>query len=234
MATKVVADPATRIIDVIEVPSAGIASLNVVADIYSPLKDDWRATPSLQKLRFPFRTFGDPIGPGKQIGPYVFFDNAAGWRMKPYDVDHELTLEGNLVGEAAVLALDRATWLPQTGRTIVIRDQLSAQALTLETGVSGLTAAESQALLDIDANVATVQGDVSTIQASITSIDGAVVTMDTDIGAIKIDLGEVHDAYGLDGANPVTHRKTPAQIEFGAITLTLTTDVDGNVIVQRA
>lgn len=153
MAVKVVADPSTRTIEIVEAPVAGIASIDVRSDVYSALKDDWHLTPSLQRLRFPFRSFGDSIGSGKQIGPYVFFDNSSGWRILPYDVDHELTLVGNMVGESAVLGLDLATWIPRAGRTVVIRDQLSAQALTLETGVSGLTAAEAAALAQIDGRV---------------------------------------------------------------------------------
>jgi len=47
-------------------------------------------------------------------------------------------------------------------------------------------------------------------------------------------LTEFHQAYGLDASNPVTHRLTPARIEFAGITLVLTTDVDGNVTVTRS
>jgi len=149
MATKVVADPDTRIITVVEAPVDGLASLDVQVDIYSDLKEDWHATPTLQPLRFPFRTFGDYIAAGKQIGPFIFFDNEEGWRMQPYDVNHELVLEGNLVGEAAVLGLDSDTWLARPGRTILIQDLLSNQALTLETGVSGLLPAEAENIDDL-------------------------------------------------------------------------------------
>ena len=188
MATKVVADPDTRIIEVVEAPVGGLATLDVKIDVYSALKDDWHSTASLQSLRFPFRSFGDPIAAGTQIGPYVFFDNAAGWRFQPYDSDHELTLDGNMVGEAAVIGLERALWVARAGRTIVIRDQLSAQALTLETGTSGLTPSESSALLSIEADVATNTSTLSGISASITAIEGDVATIQTDIGTLQTDM----------------------------------------------
>lgn len=147
MATKVVADPATRIIEIVEAPVGGLQTLNVQDDIYEPLKDDWHADANLQKLRFPFRTFGDTVDVGKQIGPFIFFNNVAGWRFLPYDVNHELSLDGNLVGESSVQGLSTPIFNARAGRTIFVRDKTSNQATRLETGVSGLTGTESTALI---------------------------------------------------------------------------------------
>jgi len=129
MATKVVAHPDTRLIEIIEPPSGGLLTLDVVEDIYSPLKDDWLADPTLQPLRFPFRTFGDFIGV-EQIGPFVFLDNRTGWRMQPYDSDHELSLLGNLVAESDVNQLAIPLWQYRSGRSFAVRDKTSAQART--------------------------------------------------------------------------------------------------------
>lgn len=138
MAIKVVADPDARTITVLAVPVNGEGALDVVDDIYTPLKDDWQGTPTLQRLRFPFRTFGDPTG-AAQIGPYVFFDNISGWRFVPYDADYELTLVGNLIAESAVQQLaGYAVWNARAGRTIVLREQQSAQALTKEVTLQGV------------------------------------------------------------------------------------------------
>jgi hypothetical protein len=61
--------------------------------------------------------------------------------------------------------------------------------------VSGLTAAESQALTDIDANVdantttlGAVASDISGIETSIISIEGSIVTIQTNIGTIQTDI----------------------------------------------
>lgn len=137
MAAKVTADPDARTITVTEAPTNGVVSLDVVEDIYSPLKDDWLATPTLHPLRFPFRTFGDETGAG-QIGPYVFFDNVSGWRMVPFDDDHEVSLVGNLIPESAIQGITRRVWNDRPGRTVSISEKTSAQALTRVTG-SGVT-----------------------------------------------------------------------------------------------
>lgn len=130
MATKVVANINTRIIEVVEAPVGGLQELDVVTDIYSPLKADWQSDLNLQKLAFPFRSTGDPIGGGVQIGPYTFFENQTGWRFLPFDVDHELTLiNGNIIKESAVEGTQFGLWLNRSGRTINIRDQFSAQSL---------------------------------------------------------------------------------------------------------
>ena len=189
MATKVVADPDTRIITVIEAPVAGFQTLDVVSDIFSPLKVDWLTTPALHRVKFPLRhQIGEQTGSG-QIGPYVFLANDEGWRMQPYDIDHVLTILGNLRGEAAVLGLSGyPIWIARPGRTIVTNNELSAQALTRETGVSGLTSEESTALLTINANLATITGDITSIEASISSIEGDIATVETNIGTITTDL----------------------------------------------
>lgn len=76
--------------------------------------------------------------------------------------------------------------------------------------------------------------------------DGVTVIATNSAGYIQIETGtsgltteeatmldEIYKVYGLDPATPVTHRKTPAQIEFGAEQIDLTEDVDGNVTVER-
>lgn len=148
MALKVTADPSTRIIEVTDIPVGGLQRLDVVSEIFSRLKDDWHSTPALQRLRFPFRTFGDPVGAGEQIGPYVFFDNISGWRILPYDVNHQLVLEnGNLVAESDVEGLSFGLINSRAGRTIQVRDQTSAQGLLLG-NTEVLNAIEQQGFVD--------------------------------------------------------------------------------------
>jgi len=135
----VTADADTRIIDIDIAPTDGIVTVDVQEDLYEPLKDAWHSTPALQKMKFPFRTFGDPIGTEK-IGPYVFFDNLSGWRLRPYDDDHELIVVGNLIPESRVQGINRPTWLKRTGRTIVLPAERSAQALSVAPDTSAIAA----------------------------------------------------------------------------------------------
>ena len=136
MGAFVTADGDTRIITVTKVPVGGLSSLDAQVDIYSDLKEDWLATPSLQGLKFPLRSFGDPKTPTEQIGPYMFLSNDEGWRLRPYDLDHELTINGNIVAEDTTLPL----WLGRAGRSIVVLSEQSAQALTTTADLSSLTA----------------------------------------------------------------------------------------------
>jgi len=143
MGAFVTADPDTRIIDITKVPVGGLSSLDVVDDIYEALKADWLADAALQPLKFPFRSFGDPKTPTTVIGPYVFIDNTLGWRLRPYDADHALTLVGNLVPEDVTIPMFQA----RVGRTIPITLEQSAQALTEQVQVETLDAASLRKLL---------------------------------------------------------------------------------------
>jgi hypothetical protein len=126
MGLNVVADPNTRIITVIKEPIENMITLDVAIDIYSELKDDWKTESDLQKLKFPLRPVGgDPISVTERVGKYVFLANDQGWRLQPYDLDHELSLVGNIFPEDSFLP----TWLSRPGRTITIQLQRSAQSI---------------------------------------------------------------------------------------------------------
>jgi len=124
----ITANASTRIIDIDIAPTAGVVTVDVKKDIYSKLKADWVTDTDLQKVRFPFRTFGDPIG-AETIGPFVFFDNVAGWRIRPHDSDHDLVFVGNLIPESRVKGTTVPFVLKRTGRTINVSSERSAQAL---------------------------------------------------------------------------------------------------------
>lgn len=130
---KVSADPNTRIISFIQAPVSGSQTVDVATDIYSQLKNDWHVSGSLNKLRFPLRPVGgDPISSTEVVGKYVFLANDEGWRLQPYDGDHELSLIGNIFPEDTTTAI----WLARPGRTITIQLERSSQA-TLLRGSSG-------------------------------------------------------------------------------------------------
>ena len=78
---------------------------------------------------------------------------------------------------------------------IIVRNQVSviptnsAGLVIAETGVSGLTPAESAALLQIESDVTLIQADIATMQASVTNIEGDIVTIQTDQGTMAMDIG---------------------------------------------
>lgn len=126
MGTHIDIDPVARTITLITPPVDGLVTLGVARDIYSEAKEDWLANSELRKMRFPLR---DPITfiiRGVQAGPFVFVDNENGWRIVPYDANHELALEGDMFPLSDSLPL----FTPRTGRTITIFGYLSAKTQT--------------------------------------------------------------------------------------------------------
>lgn len=80
-------DPATKRI-VLDSASAS------ATDIYSRWVD-WVATADNAKYLPAFRAVGgDDLGGGLSIPPYFFLSN--GWRVRPMESDHALTIDGNL------------------------------------------------------------------------------------------------------------------------------------------
>lgn len=86
-------DPIAKLI----IADTGTTSLK--ADfIYSRWKDFARANPGILAA---FRVVGgDELGVGLTIPSYFFLIN--GWRIRPYEGNHELTIDGNLFTEGGV------------------------------------------------------------------------------------------------------------------------------------
>lgn len=71
----------------------GFTQINAI-DVYSWWKE-WITISDNSKFSQAFRTIGgDPIGSGQFVAPYFFLIN--GWKMRPYEGDHLLTVNGNL------------------------------------------------------------------------------------------------------------------------------------------
>jgi len=96
--SKVTFDATNRLIIV----DNGIVELDAGGDLYSEAKRQWKTDAVLNGMRLPFRTIGgDPLGGGLTAGAYYFLQNDNGWRIRPYEGDHHLTINGNLYPEDA-------------------------------------------------------------------------------------------------------------------------------------
>jgi hypothetical protein len=152
--THISIDPNTRTIELLTAPVGGLVEIGVARDIYSEAKEDWLANASLRKLRFPLRNPITAIVRGVQVGPFVFVDNASGWRILPYDANHELTIDGDFfpVDETLPMFLSRA------GRTIMVFTLASAKTQTaLVSGNAPWSTAEKQQIryqLGVDGDTA--------------------------------------------------------------------------------
>ena len=76
------------------VVNTGITELDVQVDLYSDFKE-WLKTDDNAKYKPAIRTVGgDPTTGIKSVAPYFFLTN--GWKIRPQEGDHTLTISGNL------------------------------------------------------------------------------------------------------------------------------------------
>jgi len=96
MGVKVEFLPTTRVIQVTEAPDlSGNISIDFQTDIYSDGKEDWQLTGTLTGMNFPVRPVGgDEISAELSLGATFFLQY--GWRIRPYEADHTLLIDGNV------------------------------------------------------------------------------------------------------------------------------------------
>lgn len=147
MAEKVTFDGPNRLIII----NYGEDVIDAKVDLYSAWKRWFTASPSgdvsanSAYLEAFSTTGGDDIGEGQTISPYYFLEN--GWRVKPYEDDHFLTINGNLYvreGGSPVVGTDGSY-------SVVAKLVVSPQSITtvVETSASGLTDEESYKLFSL-------------------------------------------------------------------------------------
>lgn len=81
------------------IAKAGITSFDVKVDLYSDAKEHWISGGAAFGFDFPIRTVGgDPIGGGIFAGDLYFLRD--GWKIRPDEADHTLSVTGNLFLDA--------------------------------------------------------------------------------------------------------------------------------------
>lgn len=135
----------TRQIELLEAPVGGIASIDFRVDLFSDAKEDWLASATLRRHRFPFitaETAGDLLPGGKEEPIFYRLRNGVeGWRILPFDIDHDLTI----TGMAFPLEPTNRMIAPRAGRTILVILDGSQVAGLSQNGVSaGVDASSSQ------------------------------------------------------------------------------------------
>ena len=148
MGIKVTFDTANRLIIVTEAPVIPVGAvvaqqtLDIEIDFYSDAKEDWNTNVggAFRRNKFPFLT-AESAGsalPGGQVEPAFFrLRNDDGWRILPFDSDHELTLLGNIVPAVESLPI----FAPRPGRSILIfRDGSQVAQMTSTTVIEAVSA----------------------------------------------------------------------------------------------
>jgi hypothetical protein len=84
---------------IIEISAGGDNELNV-AEVYSEWKEWVKSAPANAAVEQAFRQVGgDPISPTQDLGTTFFLMN--GWKVRPAELNHKLTLVGNIVTDPA-------------------------------------------------------------------------------------------------------------------------------------
>jgi hypothetical protein len=92
MAVKMTYDTTERLF----ILNTGVTEFDVIVDLYSDAKEDWLSDPLMNKFKFPLLAIGgQPIGGGQVVSPYIILQY--GWKIRPYEGDHTLTVAGNLI-----------------------------------------------------------------------------------------------------------------------------------------
>ena len=125
--------------------AAGSLNEITAAEIYSDWKR-WVAEADNAKFAFAFTPVGgDPITASQSLGVTLFLEN--GWRIRPAELDHKLSVVGNLYTRES----GQSAFLPTLGAfTVLVETRVSSIIDQVATGgaAAGLTVSQEAALLE--------------------------------------------------------------------------------------
>jgi hypothetical protein len=141
----------TKLIEIdVVAPSAGRSTISAQVDLYSDAKEDWNTTDSFLNFEFPFTTIGgDDLGGALEAGDYYFLRTDLGWRIRPHESDHTLTIVGNIYAIDPADDLIVPTSSAHTVATILERSQLTQTAIVSVVTGSGLNATQDARLREL-------------------------------------------------------------------------------------
>ena len=120
----------------------GITELDVQIDLYSDWKE-WSLLSDNLKFQPAFRSVGgDPISDTRNLGATFFLIN--GWRIRPDEVDHRLTITGNLFTDPAGFS----PVVPTLGDFNVIVEYSTSNLIDTVAAVANVDVARTQYLIE--------------------------------------------------------------------------------------
>ena len=181
-------DPVTKLITLTTAPDVdGNVTLDTLIDLYSDAKEDWLADPVLRrKFALPFRVIGgDALGGGLDAGAYFFLRNDLGWRIRPYEAHHNLTISGNLYAQDVNLPITVPTIGPYT-----VSFRLNTSSLTQRVASKEQIAAEVR--VELTPELGNMDATVSSraTQVSIDAMQGDIDTLAINLAAVPLDVWE--------------------------------------------
>lgn len=180
--------------------TSGTVELDVI-DLYSRWKD-YVKTSDGGKYAPAFAPLGgddiDPVA-GTTVPLYAFLVN--GWRIKPQEASHTLTVTAGIL----LVSGGGDPFIDTTGSFMVrVNYQQPVQAITVESGTSGLTPTESAQLgviQEVEDKVDIIDTNVDAILVDTGSIEDKVDIIDTNVDAILADTSSIEGKVDVVDAN---------------------------------
>lgn len=190
---------------------------------------------------------GDPLPGSRQLGTTYFLIN--GWRMRTWEGNHELTVNGNVFTREGVPVFV-PTLNPWT-ITINLTTSTLVETVVPETSLSigDINTISSNVRIEMDSNstkLSEITSNISTLISSVNAIPSAVRTeltpelmkiMMLESGLTLTQatmLSEIYALYGLDPTKPLTVTNTSRVAGNGANSITQTIDTNASrTIVTR-
>jgi hypothetical protein len=189
MGAKATFDTVNKLIvlDVVAPVSSRVA-VDTQVDLYSDAKEDWQAD-AFAAFVFPFTTIGgNELGGGLEAGDYYFLRTDLGWRIRPFEQSHTLTITGNLYPIDAADDLIVPTSTSVTVAAIFERSQLTQ---TVQDQIDATASAVWQ--VPVDGVTSGSFGEVMRTQAF-----GIVVYFDGDTGTAQTAYPFGRHRYPID------------------------------------
>lgn len=137
MANKFTYDTAAKLF----ILNAGVTTLDLKPEFYSWIKSDWKTDNALNKFNFPIRPIGgQDVGGGVTISAYYQLLN--GWKVRPQEADHILTVVGNVITD------DASDPFVSTLGSYNVRTKFVVSANSLSTGGGASVGAIADAVWD--------------------------------------------------------------------------------------
>ena len=177
MAAKAFFNVAQRRIELTEAPVDGVVSINLETDLYSGAKDDWLANVGGERAhRFPFITSEsagqDTTGGRDEPAFFRLRNGEEGWRILPFDGDHDLIITGTLVPNDSTVRLVAT----RPGRTILVLTDGSEVAQI--TQGNALSVSQKQQLLEVWQLEGLEVGNEMTVTPAHRSINDGTIEQD--------------------------------------------------------
>jgi len=216
---------------IVEISAGGDNELDLV-EIYSEWKE-WVRTSDNSKFLQAFSVIGgDPITLTQNLGSVFFLEN--GWRIRPAELDHKLTI----VGDVFTREPGESVYLPTLGAfTVNAETQVSALVRDISTAGSGASITETHIAAVYSPTTSTFSFSVWLVRAgtTVTNPTAMTLTLSDSLGAVvaqytEATTGVTLAADGWYSGSALLALNVPA-VYFADVELT---DSEGTINTLRA